>query len=404
MELDQANINRHLHLACGLRRRDMGYPIISQITQDLAQNSWSPVGDTVDPAWPIFLRFPSGKAHLQAAVILARVVYMYRPARENVLDPESGLVNEVRLSQKFKADLWQTSRQALADTFGFTVREVDAALKNLRESGVIFTELRTLTINGVKLSNVLYIGLNLPELKMISTPITFQSDTSYNKLEEVQLQKATPVARSRNTYTKTPLKTPLKTTTTIRKDTSKKSSSSPAKNSTAKSEFEIPETIMNLIPENKRNDNELSKVSAALAVSSEEVVGFNISRALAKAKKDDPWGMVSSMLNDLAFNNIDWYAADRERIAEKNEKHAASRKQGAKAEVAMKTKEEREAREVSDLQELFLQMPVEVKQIVEDEARRRVELYCPGKETITLVITDVIRDIQNGVWKPSQAS
>lgn len=89
----------------------MGYPISSQITQDFAQDSWSPVGDTVDPAWHRFLRYPSGKAHTQATAIIARIVYMYRPSREKVLDPESGLVCEVRLTQKFKMDFVLAQRE-----------------------------------------------------------------------------------------------------------------------------------------------------------------------------------------------------------------------------------------------------------------------------------------------------
>lgn len=375
----------------------MGYPVSSQITQDLAKDSWSPVGDIVDPAWHRFLRYPSGKPHSQAVVILARIIYMYRPARENVIDPESGLVTEVRLSQKFKADLWQSSRQSLADIFYFTVREVDSALNTLREIGVIFTELRSMIFSGVKLYNALYIGLNLPRLKEISTPVTNERNTSNFGSIEVLQQNALPQSAKSKTNTKTSLKTSLKTTTKVSKI--EKSSSPSVLPSASKSTINIPESILSLIPENKRNEKELSKVSAALSVASEEIVEFNIVRALAKAQKKDPWGMVASMLTDLAFNNNDWYAIDRERIAEKEEKHAASRRQGARAQEAKKNIEEREAREMRDLQKLFLQMPIEVQQMVEDEARRRVESYNSGAASITLVIPDVMRDVQNGNWE-----
>ncbi len=378
----------------------MGYPITSQITQNLAHDSWSPVGDTTDPAWYRYIRFESGKAHSQAVAILARVVYMYRPACENVRDPESGLVCEVRFSQKFKMDLWQTSRQALSDTFGFTVREVDSALRTLRRIEVIFTELRFLTINGVKLSNVLYIGLNTPKLKMISTPAAFERDTSLCEMKKGLRQKVSPVSTKRKTNTKTSLKTPRETTTPTQAFKNEKSSSTLAPPSTSKSRFDIPETILNLIPANKRYDNELSKVSAALSVSSEYVVEFNIARALTKAKNDDPWGLVAKMLSDLVYKNYDWYVTDRERIADVEEKHAAVRRQGAKAEESRISNDEREARERNDLNKLFLQMSAEAQQIVNEEAMRRVALFNPDAESMALVIIDVIRDIQSGSWEP----
>lgn len=380
----------------------MSYPITSQITQDLAQDSWSPTGDTVDHAWHRFLRYQSGKAHPQAAAILGRVVYMYRPARENVLDPESGIVCEVRFSQKFKMDLWQTSRQSLADTFGFTIREIDSGLSTLRKSGVIYTELRSIKINGIRLSNVLYVGLNLLKLKEISTPIAFERNTSSNETAEVERQKVASVSLKSKTGTKTSLQIPRKTTTANKTCKLEKSSSPPASPSTSKPEFNIPETILKLIPEHKQNDNELSKVSAALSVSSIEIVIFNITRALAKAKKDDPWGMVSAMLNDLAYKNCDWYETDRERIAEKEEKHAASRMCRAKEDEAIRTNEERESREREARQKIYLKLPAEAQQAVRDEAKRRVEPYSSDANSIALVITDVIRDIQNGSWEPPE--
>lgn len=378
----------------------MGYPVSSQITQSLAKDSWTPVGDIVDPEWHHFLRYPSGKPHSQAVAILARIIYMYRPTYENVIDPESGLISEVRLSQKFKADLWQASRQSLADTFGFTLREVDSALNTLRESKVIYTELRSLIVHGVKLSNVLYIGLNIAKLKEISTPITFKRYTSNIESTEVLQQKALPLSAKSKTDTKTSLETPLETTTLA--ETNKQSSSASVLPSTVKSKINIPESILYLIPENKRNDKELSKVHAALLVSSEEVVIFNITRALTKAKKDDPWGMVAAMLVDLALNNCDWYSADRQRLEEKGEKTAAARRKREKEDEAAKAKEKREARERNDRYKLFLQLPADAQQVVQNEANRRVELFNPDADSIALVITDVILDIKNGIWEPPE--
>jgi len=56
----------------------MLYDITSPITASLASDSWMPRGDVADHAWYQHIRWEDGKPHLEAIVILARIVYMYR--------------------------------------------------------------------------------------------------------------------------------------------------------------------------------------------------------------------------------------------------------------------------------------------------------------------------------------
>lgn len=106
-------------------------------------------------------------------MLLGRIVYMYRAV--DVLDSRSQLV--IGRAQKFEANLWQQSRRALADHFGMSVNDVDDALAALKEIGVVKTELRTITVKGQRISNMLYIGLNVTILRKISTPMAPQTDS-----------------------------------------------------------------------------------------------------------------------------------------------------------------------------------------------------------------------------------
>jgi hypothetical protein len=58
-----------------------------------------------------------------------------------------------------------------------SLNDVDAALEALKRIGVIWTELRTIVVKGQRMSNTLYIGLNISKLMEISTPMVLQTDS-----------------------------------------------------------------------------------------------------------------------------------------------------------------------------------------------------------------------------------
>jgi DNA-binding Lrp family transcriptional regulator len=77
----------------------------------------------------------------------------------------------IEMRKKFAADKLQRSYGAFAELYGFTKDQVKDALKRLEDKGLIELVFRHPVVNGQKLGNVLYIGLNVDRLKEITTPL-----------------------------------------------------------------------------------------------------------------------------------------------------------------------------------------------------------------------------------------
>lgn len=107
-----------------------------------------------------------GKPYLAAIILLSDIVYWYRP--REVRDAVSGMV--VGYQKKFKGDLLQKSYQSYADQFGFSKREVQAAITFLEELGVITKVFRTIFSGGATMSNVLFLDLNVGRLEELTYP------------------------------------------------------------------------------------------------------------------------------------------------------------------------------------------------------------------------------------------
>lgn len=111
-------------------------------------------GNIIPAAWYKHIRYASGKVNLNAIVILSEIVYWYRPVE--VRDETTGKLLGFR--KKFRGDKLQRSLQSFADQFGLTKRQVQDAIKFLRDKGLIKTELRTVTTSeGLKVGNALFI-------------------------------------------------------------------------------------------------------------------------------------------------------------------------------------------------------------------------------------------------------
>lgn len=159
-------------------------------------------GNVIDHGWFKTLTLDNGKPNIVAITILGEIVYWYKPTE--VRSEES---SQVQYKQKFKADTLQKSYQQLADSFGFTKRQVKEACDFLKERGLIKIEFRTIFVNGTRCNNVMYVepvpemiqkisiiywgNGNPPTLKSNST-ITLESKRvlhskaipSYDKTEE----------------------------------------------------------------------------------------------------------------------------------------------------------------------------------------------------------------------------
>jgi DNA-binding Lrp family transcriptional regulator len=155
-------------------------------------------GNVIPQSWYKAITRENGKPNLPAIVILADIVYWYRPTE--VRDEQTGQV--MQLKKRFKADFLQRSYQQIADQFGLTKREASNAVTELEKLGVIKKHFRTLDVSGMKVANVLFIELVPSVLIEITfgvsvevTPITLKSDT-------LSLSKVTPSTSKSETNTK----------------------------------------------------------------------------------------------------------------------------------------------------------------------------------------------------------
>ncbi|MGR5960126.1 DnaD domain-containing protein [Bacillus cereus] len=159
-------------------------------------------GNVIDHGWFKTITLDNGKPNIVAITILGEIVYWYKPTE--VRSEES---SQVQYKQKFKADTLQKSYQQLADSFGFTKRQVKEACDFLKERGLIKIEFRTILVNGTRCNNVMYVepvpeiiqkisimywrNDNPPTLKS-NSPVTLESKRilqskvipSYDKTEE----------------------------------------------------------------------------------------------------------------------------------------------------------------------------------------------------------------------------
>lgn len=76
-------------------------------------------GNIIPQTWYKSIVRENGKPYLTAIVILADIVYWYKPTE--IRDEGSGQL--VALKKKFKADLLQRSYQQISDEFGISKRK-----------------------------------------------------------------------------------------------------------------------------------------------------------------------------------------------------------------------------------------------------------------------------------------
>ncbi|MDP7979109.1 DnaD domain-containing protein [Bacillus sp. WLY-B-L8] len=144
-------------------------------------------GNVIDHGWFKTLTLDNGKPNMVAITILGEVVYWYKPTE--VRDEQS---NQVRYKQKFKADMLQKSYQQLADSFGFTKRQVKDACDYLKDLGLVRINFRTIFVSGTRCNNVMFIE-PIPE-KIQKISILYWKDETPPTLERnsLSLSNGTP--------------------------------------------------------------------------------------------------------------------------------------------------------------------------------------------------------------------
>lgn len=176
-------------------------------------------GNVIPNSWYSTIKRPNGKPYLNAIVILAEIVYWYRPTE--MRDEATG--RTVGTRAKFSGDMLQRSYGSFAEQFGISKREATSALSALEDMGLVHRHLRNICVKGVTLSNVLFIEIIPERLMEVTHPgdtgAVAKSETSDVLDGEVSLQEVTPPNAGSETYTKTSGETSLETS---RRDTGKR--------------------------------------------------------------------------------------------------------------------------------------------------------------------------------------
>ncbi len=121
-------------------------------------------GNIIPSNWFNTIVNSKGKPNLRAINFLSDIIYWYRASEER--DPATGKL--IGIKKKFKGDALQRSYSQLAEQFNCTKRDAMATVKFLEELGAIKKDLRTITVNGIKLNNVLFISPIPEKIEMLT--------------------------------------------------------------------------------------------------------------------------------------------------------------------------------------------------------------------------------------------
>ncbi len=144
----------------------MAYPLNAKV-QAVGEINFA--GNIVPDNWSKWLLTKSGKTSGCAMLLLSEIVYWYRPTV--ICHESSGEAME--WGRKFKADMPQKSYGAIAQKWGYSVKQIRDAAKILKDVGVVKTVVRTIkpSVDLPAIPNVMFWDLDPVKLK----EITFES-------------------------------------------------------------------------------------------------------------------------------------------------------------------------------------------------------------------------------------
>jgi hypothetical protein len=130
-------------------------------------------GNIVPMSWFTHITYPNGKPNANAVLILADIVYWYRPIE--IRDERTSKV--VGYAKKFEGEWLQRTHKEAGEVFGFTPKQAKDAIDCLERHGVIRKHIATtvITKSGKALGNVPYIELVPARLREITTPLISQT-------------------------------------------------------------------------------------------------------------------------------------------------------------------------------------------------------------------------------------
>lgn len=144
----------------------MGYLTSGNIIVD-AMGSINISGNIIPAIWYKTITKENGKPYLLAIVILADIVYWYRPSE--VRDQGTGHI--LGWKKKFSDDLLRQSYQYYADLFGESKKTIKTAMDKLEKLQVIKREFRIVSYgDGLICNNVMYVELKPDMLYQLTFP------------------------------------------------------------------------------------------------------------------------------------------------------------------------------------------------------------------------------------------
>jgi len=159
---------------------------------------YRPPSVAIPHMWFQTIVYKNGKPNMNAIIILAEIVYWYRPSVEK--NESTG--EFIGYKKRFKADLLQKNRSGFSKTFGLTKDQVYTALKTLEEMGIITNHLRQIELMDTTLNNVRFIELHAEQLKSITYPVVQERDPIVQEREPSRIE-TTPLSYRNETYTST---------------------------------------------------------------------------------------------------------------------------------------------------------------------------------------------------------
>ena len=139
-------------------------------------------GNVIPHEWFRHIKLPSGKPDTIGIILLAEIVYWYRPIV--TIDEETG--QQVIQRKKFKGDMFQSSLSYYEGKFGLTKDQVRQAFKRLEVGGFIRREYRDVVQQGVKFTRVTFVEPVPERIWEITHPepeAEVQQPTSSDELE-----------------------------------------------------------------------------------------------------------------------------------------------------------------------------------------------------------------------------
>lgn len=158
-------------------------------------------GNVIPQSWYRTIVRDSGMPHLTAIIILADIVYWYKPTE--IRDEGTGQV--IAVKKKFKADLLQRSYQQISGQFGISKKEATNAIIFLEKLGVVRRVFRTVNINGLVVNNVLFLELIVNKLWQLTYPEDSckappSSDSGWEVKQNSEMTQSVDKKREHDTY------------------------------------------------------------------------------------------------------------------------------------------------------------------------------------------------------------